>query len=72
MPARPDTAGARRRAKKGPHVARLPGFLSDGDVGLGDLIKRTTSALGIRPCGGCERRAATLDRWLVFSPRKRG
>jgi hypothetical protein len=48
---------------------RMPGFVSDHDIGLGDVIKRATSALGLKPCGGCERRAAALNRWLVFSGR---
>jgi peroxiredoxin len=46
---------------------RLPRFLVKHDIGLGDLIKRFTSALGIKPCVGCERRAAVLNRWLVLS-----
>ena len=46
---------------------RLPGFITDEDIGLGDVIKRATSAVGIRPCGGCERRAAALNHRLVFS-----
>jgi len=48
---------------------RLPGFVSEEDVGLGDAIKRATSTVGIRPCGGCGRRAAALNRWMVFSGR---
>jgi len=44
---------------------RLPGFVSDKETGLGDVIKRATSYFGIRPCGGCERRAAALNRWVV-------
>ena len=44
----------------------LPGFIREGDIGLGDMVKRATSRFGIRPCGGCERRAAVLNRW--FSP----
>jgi hypothetical protein len=48
----------------------LPGFVNDDDVGLGDVIKRVTNAFGIRNCGGCERRAATLNRWLTFSGRR--
>jgi hypothetical protein len=48
----------------------LPGFVNDDDVGLGDVIKRVTNAFGIRHCGGCERRAATLNRWLTFSGRR--
>jgi len=50
-----------------PHRVRLPGFISDEEIGLGDVIKRTTYAMGIRPCGGCERRAAALNRWVVFT-----
>ena len=54
-----------------PHRVRLPGFVSDEDVGLGDVIKRATYAVGIKPCGGCERRAAALNRWMVFSGRRK-
>jgi hypothetical protein len=46
---------------------RLPGFLVEGETGLGDVIKRATSAVGIQPCAGCERRAAALNRWVVFT-----
>ena len=46
---------------------RLPVFLTDEEIGLGDLIKRATSYIGIKPCGGCERRAAALNRWAVFT-----
>ena len=57
------TAAASERA---PHRIRMPGFVTD-DVGLGDVLKRGTTALGIKPCGGCERRAAALNRWLVLT-----
>ncbi len=50
-----------------PHRVRLPGFIRDEEIGLGDVIKRATSYFGIKPCGGCERRAATLNRWMVFT-----
>lgn len=50
-----------------PHHVTLPGFIIDEPVGLGDLIKRATSSLGVKPCGGCEARASALNRWLVFS-----
>jgi hypothetical protein len=53
-----------------PYTVRLPGFVSDEDVGLGDVVKRMTYAVGIRPCGGCEQRAAKLNRWLAFSGRR--
>ena len=49
------------------HHVRLPGFLIEEEVGLGDLIQKTTYAMGVKPCGGCERRAAVLNRWMTFS-----
>jgi hypothetical protein len=49
-----------------PHRVRLPGFLIEDEVGLGDVIKRATYAIGIGPCGGCEQRAQTLNRWVHF------
>jgi hypothetical protein len=52
------------------HRVRLPGFIVDEEIGLGDAIKRTTSYIGIKPCGGCGRRAAMLNRWLVFNHRQ--
>ena len=54
------------------HHVRLPGFVADHEVGLGDVIKRATSAVGIQPCGGCEERARRLNQWLVFAPKRRG
>ena len=50
-----------------PHRVRLPGFLIEEEIGLGDAIKRVTYAVGIRACGGCEGRAAALNRWMRFS-----
>jgi hypothetical protein len=50
-----------------PFRVRLPGFITDEQIGLGDVIKRTTSYFGIKPCGGCEKRAAALNRWMVFT-----
>ena len=50
-----------------PHRVRLPGFLIEEEMGLGDAIKRVTYAVGIKPCGGCEERAAALNRYLRFS-----
>jgi peroxiredoxin len=49
------------------HRVKLPGFIVRGEIGLGDVIKRMTSAIGIKPCVGCERRAAFLNRWMAFS-----
>jgi hypothetical protein len=50
-----------------PARVRLPGFLNEKDIGIGNVIQRATSYVGIRHCGGCEARAAALNRWLVFS-----
>jgi hypothetical protein len=58
-----DTDGQTRRAYR----VRLPGFVDGEEVGLGDVIKRAAYAAGIEPCGGCQRRAAALNRWVVFS-----
>lgn len=57
------------KRERPPYRLRLPGFVSDDDIGLGDLLKRVTYAVGIKPCGGCERRAAALNRRMVFSKR---
>ena len=50
-----------------PRRVRLPGFIVEEEIGLGDAIKRVTYAVGIKPCGGCEKRAAALNRWMVLS-----
>jgi hypothetical protein len=50
-----------------PRRIRLPGFVTEKEVGLGDVIKRATNAVGIMPCAGCERRGAALNRWFVFT-----
>lgn len=50
-----------------PYRMRLPGFVRDEEIGLGDAVKRVTYAMGVRPCGGCERRAAAMNRWMVFT-----
>jgi hypothetical protein len=57
------------KGERQPYRVRLPGFVSDKDIGLGDAIKHVTYALGIRHCGGCERRAAALNRRFVFTRR---
>ena len=54
-----------------PHRVRLPSFIMDAEIGLGDVIKRATSYIGIKPCGGCERRAAAFNRYVVFTGRAR-
>jgi hypothetical protein len=47
---------------------RLPGFITEEEVGLGDVIKKVTYAIGFKqPCGGCQKRAAALNRRMRFS-----
>ncbi|WP_367132452.1 MULTISPECIES: hypothetical protein [Streptomyces] len=69
-PAR-DSPGTRRderyRRDTPRHRVRLPGFVrEDAEIGLGDALARVTTAAGFRPCGGCARRAAALNRWMAF------
>jgi len=51
-----------------PRQIRLPGFIAAGEeVGLGDVIKRATSTIGIKPCETCAERAARLNRRVSFT-----
>ena len=68
MKPRPDTM--KDTATRQPRTVRLPVFVSDEPVGLGDVIKRATSAIGIKPCGGCAERAARLNSRVIFTRRK--
>ena len=63
---KPDEDSEERREIQ-PFQVRLPGFIVDHEVGLGDAIKGVTFALGVKACGGCEKRASELNRWIVFS-----
>ena len=56
---------------RAPVRVRIPGFVNDEEIGLGDVIKHATSALGIRPCGGCLQRAQALNSRFVFAPTTR-
>ena len=62
--------GDNRQSERPAHRVHLPGFVTDEDIGLGDVVKRMTYAVGIRPCGGCEGRAAALNSWMTFSGRR--
>jgi hypothetical protein len=55
------------KTERQPHRVRLPGFIKEEEVGLGDVIKKVTYAMGIKPCTGCEKRAAALNRWVRFT-----
>lgn len=54
----------RRRAR---FQMRMPGFVDDRVIGLGDVVSRATSTVGLRPCGGCVRRADRLNQVVVFT-----
>ncbi|MHC4176271.1 MAG: hypothetical protein ACYSWU_02125 [Planctomycetota bacterium] len=60
------TGGRAEKGRRQGHTIRLPGFIVQEEVGLGDVIKRITYAFGIKPCAGCEGRAAALNRWMTF------
>jgi hypothetical protein len=55
------------RIERQPHRIRLPAFIKEEEIGLGDVIKRVTYAIGIKPCTGCEKRAVALNRWMHFT-----
>jgi hypothetical protein len=54
-----------------PHRLRLPGFMGDEEIGLGDAIKRAASYFGARPCGGCEQRRIALNYFMTFGGSRR-
>jgi hypothetical protein len=65
---RPAGKAAQETRSETPRIrVRLPGFIRDEEVGLGDVIKRATYSVGIRPCGGCGRRVAALNRWVMLT-----
>ena len=59
------------RSEATPLRVRLPGFIANEEIGLGDVIKRATSYVGVLPCRGCEGRAVTLNRRVVLTPWRR-
>ena len=65
--AKDDVVQKQSERERQPYRVRLPGFVNEEGVGLGDLIKRATYSTGISPCGGCTRRAATLNCWVIFT-----
>jgi hypothetical protein len=52
-----------------PYTVRLPGFVNDEDVGLGDVIKRATYSVGIKPCGGRRGEGVCRATAIARSPR---
>jgi hypothetical protein len=68
------TESHREREQHEPSTRRvlLPGFITDEDIGLGEVVQHVTSYFGLKPCGACRRRAAELNRWVVFTRRRGG
>jgi len=72
MAENPESSQTKGRGELRPrHSVRLPGFIADQPVGLGDAIKRAISLAGIQPCAGCVQRAHRLNSWLAFTGRQR-
>jgi hypothetical protein len=36
------------------------------DKGWGDTVKRVTTAVGIKPCGGCKKRAEAMNKRFPY------
>lgn len=51
--------------------ARGRAALHQPGSGLGSIIKQLTSSAGIKPCGGCAKRAEALDRLVPLGSRRR-
>jgi hypothetical protein len=60
----PDCGAQNNRIRKIPVATMGP------SRGLGDTIAKITSAVGIKPCGGCKKRQAALNERFPY--RKRG
>jgi hypothetical protein len=65
---RQDADGS-RGGTRARHRISVPGLTSE-EVGLGDVIARIASVVGVSPCDGCRRRAHALNSWVSFSPRR--
>jgi hypothetical protein len=57
------------RNEAGRWAVAIPGLPIAQPVGLGDVISKATSAVGIQPCGGCRERAELLNRLVSFGRR---
>jgi peroxiredoxin len=57
-------------AEEASREVRVPirGIPQEG-IGVGDLVKRMTDAMGIKACRGCERRRQVLNRWVIKGSR---
>jgi len=58
------------RGEGKPRRIHVPSLSEGAEIGLGELLKRTTTWLGIQPCDRCNRRARRLNGLLVFGGSK--
>jgi hypothetical protein len=54
------------RTEHRPLRVRLPGFVGEEAIGLGDAVSRVAHAVGVKPCGGCTQRADWLNHRMIF------
>jgi peroxiredoxin len=62
-----DSSAVQDASKREVHVP-IRGIPREG-IGVGDLVKRMTDAMGIKACRGCERRRQVLNRWVIRGSR---
>lgn len=72
MKLKPKSGGGAPEAPTKPFIVRLPVFMSEHDVGLGDVVGRVAKRVGFSACGGCTRRAAQMNQWVSFTGRRPG
>ena len=53
-----------------PGTCRVCGSYEGPDRGLGDTVARAAKAVGIKPCGGCQKRREALNRVMPLGGRK--
>lgn len=53
--------------KKWQNFLKKPQKPIEQSKGLGDTIAKVTSAVGIKPCGGCKKRQEALNKALPYN-----
>jgi hypothetical protein len=61
-----DQAEDRQAVPRQPLSIPVPGL--DRTMGLGDAAKRLTAAFGVKPCGGCKKRAEAMNERVRLVP----
>lgn len=62
--------GTERKIPTGKCYKKLPGEITKvlyeqepAQLGLGDVIAKVTTVIGIKPCEGCKQRQEALNNW---------